>query len=186
MFIPLMRILLQSLVSRSFLSRLRYSFFIFIFLSSCLVVSASLGVFTPALACDLSLEWYWISRTILSILVNLSKTLVWVVLILTLISISYSPFSKLLGTVRAHQLQLVLLWLSCSTAFSVLWQCPGIYILFRFLLFSLWGPPEWHNQQDSKLSFFLFVISTKSGLLAGIRWSVCISKYQRILCVSFS
>ena len=57
--------------------------------------------------------------------------------------------------------------------------------LFHFLLFSLCGPLERQNQLDDKFSFF-FSITTRSGLLAEIRWSVCISKSQRTLCISFS
>ena len=41
LFIPLMRFLLQSLVLRRFLVCLRYSFFIFSFMSTCLMVSTS-------------------------------------------------------------------------------------------------------------------------------------------------
>ena len=46
-------------------------------------------------------------------------------------------------------------------------------------------------RRDSKVhniasSLFCLLIITRSGLLAGIRWSVCISKFQRNLWVSFS
>ena len=41
------------------------------------------------------------------------------------------------------------------------------------------------SPQFSKFSFFLLII-TRSGHLAKIRWSICISKSQRILCTSFS
>ena len=45
-----------------------------------------------------------------------------------------------------------------------------------------------HCLSLSLFSFFFFflLIISKSGLLTGIRWSVCISISQRILCVSFS
>ena len=33
---------------------------------------------------------------------------------------------------------------------------------------------------------FILLTITRSGRMAGIRWSVCISKFQRILCISFS
>ena len=36
------------------------------------------------------------------------------------------------------------------------------------------------------ISFFFFSIINRSGLLVGIRWSVCISKSLKILCISFS
>ena len=47
-------------------------------------------------------------------------------------------------------------------------------------------------RRDSKVDnftnfiFFFLLIIIRSGLLAGIRWSVCISKSRRSLCVSFS
>ena len=66
---------------------------------------------------------------------------------------------------RVDQLKLMLLWLSYSTVFSVLKQCPSIFLHFYFLLFSLCGSPERQNLQDGKL----FLINTRlSGLLTEI------------------
>ena len=46
--------------------------------------------------------------------------------------------------------------------------------------------PEQQNPLNGKLSFlFLLLINIRSGLLAEISWSVCISKSLRILCISF-
>ena len=42
------------------------------------------------------------------------------------------------------------------------------------------------NFANSLFFFFFLLIIIKSGLLAGIRWSVCMLKSQRSLCVSFS
>ena len=39
---------------------------------------------------------------------------------------------------------------------------------------------------SSSLFFFFFLTITRSGRLANIKWSVCISKFQRSLCLSFS
>ena len=44
--------------------------------------------------------------------------------------------------------------------------------------------PEQQSPQFCKFSFFLCI--TRSGRLTEIRWSVCISKPQESLCVSFS
>ena len=44
-------------------------------------------------------------------------------------------------------------------------------------IFTLWS--AWAAKDD--IHFF----STLSGIMTGIRWSVCISKFQRILCVFF-
>ena len=49
--------------------------------------------------------------------------------------------------------------------------------------FILWSPGT--SLQFCKFSFFLMII-IRSGLLAGIRWSVCMWKSHRSLCVTFS
>ena len=46
---------------------------------------------------------------------------------------------------------------------------------------------SWDSKIDNFASFFFFLLTIiKSGLLAGIRWSVCILKSHRSLCVAFS
>ena len=52
---------------------------------------------------------------------------------------------------------------------------------FSFILWSV----ERAKSTILKILFFLLII-IRSGLLAGIRWSVCMSKSHRSLCVSFS
>ena len=57
--------------------------------------------------------------------------------------------------------------------------------LFTFsLIFILW------SAEIAKFTIWqilcLLLIITRSSLLAQIRWSVCISKYQRIVCIAFS
>ena len=79
-FIPLMRFLLLSFVSSSFLVLLRYSFWIFSFISACLIVrflhQQKLIVFT----CSLSdINSPQVSRTLLSILAVLNNAVVWMV-----------------------------------------------------------------------------------------------------------
>ena len=63
--------------------------------------------------------------------------------------------------------------------FLVLWQDLNTYRFFRLLWFSLCGPPWW------QALFFFFLVIIRAGLLAEIRWSVCILKSQRILRISF-
>ena len=65
--------------------------------------------------------------------------------------------------------------------FLVLWQGPSTCLAFRFLWFSLCVPLGHQSPLNSKFAFFCWL----SRGLVGIRWSVCISKSQRILCVSF-
>ena len=78
-------------------------------------------------------------------------------------------------------------------------------VFFCFLSFLICGPPEQQNPLDIKfvgggvylfvsflfgfglfVCFFFLLINTRSGILTGIRWSVCISKSQRRFCVLFS
>ena len=67
--------------------------------------------------------------------------------------------------------------------------------LISLFLFSLRGPMGWQSPQYNKSSFLLLLllllmmmmlIITWSALQIGIKRSVCISKFWRILCVSFS
>ena len=67
--------------------------------------------------------------------------------------------------------------------FLDLWQ--GTCLSFLFLWFCLCGPSGQQIPFFIMLAFFLSII-TRCGLLARIRWSVCISKSRRNLCVSFS
>ena len=53
-----------------------------------------------------------------------------------------SPFQAFGSRSKRTINNLVSLSLTCSTAFSVLWQGPGIWPSFRFLLFSLDSPSE--------------------------------------------
>ena len=60
------------------------------------------------------------------------------------------------------------------------------YLSFFHILWVLFcGQPEQQSRQFCKFSFFMLII-IRSGLLAEIRWSVCMSKSHMSLCVSFS
>ena len=76
---------------------------------------------------------------------------------------------------QVHQLQLVLPSPACSI-FLVLLQGPSIQIIFLLFFFTLWSAGMSTSTRQKIL--FLFFISTKSGLQAGIRWSV-VSKNHR-------
>ena len=76
--------------------------------------------------------------------------------------------------------------LSCSIVFQFSSKVMVLILLFTFFQF------YFVVSQDSKvdnfenfLLFFLLII-IRSGLLAEIRWSVCMSESHRSLCVSFS
>ena len=97
-----------------------------------------------------------------------------------------NPFSKPLGTVPSAQTIISITVTLIFHSFSL-----AISLFFLFLLFSLFGPLERQNPLDGKFSFFfsffflpVLLINTRTNLLAGIRWSFCIPKSLRILCVS--
>ena len=85
-----------------------------------------------------------------------------------------------------HQLQLVSPSPSCSIVFSVLLLGLSNYLTFHFL--SVLPTDQLKPQSSSfdRFSFLLSLIITWCGRLAEIKWSVCISKSQERLCVSYS
>ena len=95
------------------------------------------------------------------------------------------PISTLWWLYKEHQLQSVSPSLSCSIFFfySLAKSRYLFFFLFsfNFTLRSV-GTAKFTIRQ---VLIFLLII-TRSGHLAEIRWSVCISKSQRILCVAFS
>ena len=99
---------------------------------------------------------------------------------------------SLLGLSQVHQPQLVSPSPSCSIFFLVLQQGLGTFLFslyyyyFFFTLRSTWTAKSTIRKVlFFSLLFFLLTIAM-SGRLAKIRWSGCISKSQRTLCVSFS
>ena len=131
---------------------------------------------------------FQVSRTILSILADFDGAEIWMVSTCPLVSKSCSPFTNLLGLFRVHQLQLVSPSLLCSIVFLVLYQGLGTYLYFRFLLIFILCSAEIAKSTIQPVSFFLLLLLTitRSNHVAEIRWSVCISKSQRNLCVTFS
>ena len=77
-----------------------------------------------------------------------------------------------------HCLLFSILW------FIVLWTCLSIYLSFHFLLYAPYGHLEQQYPLGCKLFFFVS-IKSRSGVMAGIKWSFCNSKSQRILWASF-
>ena len=112
----------------------------------------------------------------LSTLDDLNSAMVWMVLILPLIS---SSFSRLLGIVpRAPTtigINVMLMFYDCffSLANS---KCFSIFSLT--FIFTLW----FSGMAKSRSWQFLNI---RSGLLESVGWSICISKSQRILWLIF-
>ena len=95
-----------------------------------------------------------------------------------------SPFSKPLGIVPSAPIGITVTFMFHSFFTS---PARTKYLSFFFFLRFLWClhscPP---GRQSSLVGrFFLFFNITRS-VLAGMKWSVCIWKSPRILCVSFS
>ena len=143
------------------------------------------------LACSLSLqsEWQLVSscyQALLSILADLNNAIVWIVLILALISNSFSPlFQALPSTLTTIGITVTLTFLSLFHSLAR-YKYLSIFLLFFILT-------QWSVVQNCKIhytvsSFFFFflLITFSSGLLARIRWSSWIPKSYRILQVLFS
>ena len=113
-------------------------------------------------------------KILLSIPADFNSVVIWVFSILPLISSS----SSLPGSweqFQVPQLQLSPFLTSCSSAFSALRQGLSSCLVFRLLLFSMWSA----GTAKSTIWQVLFLrIKTRIG-------SVCISKFQKILCFIF-
>ena len=105
-----------------------------------------------------------VSRTFLSILADFNNAVVWMVSTRPLISMFSSPFINPLMTVSRTPITIRI----------------NVTYMFNFTLWSA-GTAKLTILQ---ILFFLLII-IRSGRLADIRWSVCMSNSQRSLSVSF-
>ena len=117
-----------------------------------------------------------VSRILLSILTYPNNAVVWIVSTRILISISSNPFINPSGTIPS-----VPTTIGITVTFMVfLFSSKVQVVIFLFAFFQVYSVISWIGR-------FSFLLSlTRSGHLAEIRWSACISKSQRIECVSFS
>ena len=123
-----------------------------------------------------------VSKIRLIILPNLNNAIVWMVSARSQISISFNPFSNLLGLFRAHQLK----WYHCHIHvpyfFSSQEKSWYLSLFSLSIIFTLWFTGTATSTLLMVLILFLFFFSiTLSSYLAEIRWSVYISKFQKIL-----
>ena len=132
------------------------------------------------------------SRTLLNILAVLNNAVVWTVSTRPSTSKSSSPFSNPLVTVPNAPITIRII-VTCM--FHSFFQFPSkvevlipLFIFFQFYsVVSRDRKVDYFASSLFSFSFFFFLlIIIKSGLLAGIRWSVCMLKSRRSLCVSFS
>ena len=126
-----------------------------------------------------------VSRTLLSILTVLNNAVVWMASTRSPTSKSSSPFNNPLVIVPKAPITISII---VTFMFHVFFQFPCkvevLILLFTFLQFYS------VVSRDSKVlnfasSLFLLIIK-RSGLLAEIRWSVCMLKSHRSLCESLS
>ena len=126
-----------------------------------------------------------VSRTLLSILAVLNNAVVWMVSTRLPTSKSSSPFSNPLVTVPNAPITIGII-VTCMfySFFSSLARSRYLSFFSHSFSFILWSAGTAKSTILQVLFFLLIII--KSGLLAGIRWSVCILKSHRSLCESFS
>ena len=126
-----------------------------------------------------------VSRTFLSILTNVKNAVVCMVSTYPLIFKSSNPFTNLKGTAPSAPVTIsITVIFMFYNFFLVLSQGLDIYLSFRFLLIFLCGLPRQQSPLSGRFSFWLII--SRSDRLAKISSSVCISKSQKSLCVSFS
>ena len=127
-----------------------------------------------------------VSRTLLSILAVLNNAFVWMVSTHPPTSKSSSPFSNDLVTVPNAPITIgIIVTCMFHSFFSSLARSRYLSFFSHSFSFILWSAGTAKSTILQVLFFFLLII-IKSGLLAGIWWSVCILKSHRSLCESFS
>ena len=128
-----------------------------------------------------------VSRTRLRILAVLSNAVVWIVSTRPPTSMSSSPFNNPLVSVPKAPITIgTIVTFMFHSFFNSLARSRYFFFFFTFL--QIYSVVRWDSKVDNFAdSLFLFLlIIIRSGLLAGIRWSVCMLKSHRSLCESFS
>ena len=123
-----------------------------------------------------------VSRTRLRILAVLSNAVLWIVSTRRPISKSSRPFNNPLVIVPNAPITIGTI---VTFMFHSFFNSLVRIISFHFPSDLFCGPPGQPSRQFYKFSFFLLIIM-RSSLLVGVKWSVCMLKSHRSLCVSFS
>ena len=124
-----------------------------------------------------------VSTTLLSILTDLYNAVVPIVFTRPLISKSFWPFIHPLVTVPRAPIAIGITVTFMFHSFFNSSKTQVLIFLFAFFV-SPFGQPERQHSLFGKFSFLLTI--TWSDRLVEIKWSVCISKSQRILFISLS
>ena len=125
-----------------------------------------------------------VSRTLLSIPAVLYNAVVGIVSTRPPTFKSSSPFNSPLVTVPKAPITIdIIITFMLYSFFNSLASSRYLSFFSYSFSFILWSAGTAKSTILQVLFFFLITI--RSGLLAGIRWSVCMSKSHRSLCVSF-
>ena len=128
--------------------------------------------------------------SLLSNLVDLINTVVWMVATCPLISTSSSPFIKPYGIVPSATITIgmTLTFKFPRFLLKLLWQRLRTYFSFHFLSFLFLRPPVQQSSLFGRFSFFIFFIYylffetiSRLGRLPKIKCPVCIFKFRRNL-----
>ena len=127
-----------------------------------------------------------VSRTLLSILAILNNAVVWMVSTRPPTFKSSSAFSNPLVTVPKIPITIGIIVICMFHSF---FQFPSkievLILLFTF--FQFYSVVSWDSKVDNfAIPLFFLLIIISSSLLAEIRWSVCMSKSHKSLCMLFS
>ena len=126
-----------------------------------------------------------VSGTFLSILAVLNNVVVWMVSTRPPTTKSSSPFNNHLVTVPKAPITIgIIVTFMFHCFFNSLARSRYLSLFSYSFRFTLWSAETARSTILQILYFLLIII--RSGLLAEIRWSVCMSKSHRSLCVSFS
>ena len=121
-----------------------------------------------------------VSRTLLSILAVLNNAVVWMVSTRSPTFKSSSPFCKSLVSITIG----IIVTCMFHSFFNSLAKSRYLSLFSHSFSFIQWSTGTAKSTILPVLFFLLIII--RSGLLAEIRWSVCMSKSHWSLCVSFS
>ena len=128
-----------------------------------------------------------VSRILLRILAVLNSAVVWTVSTRPTTSKSSSPFSNPLVTIPNAPITIGIIF-TCifHSFFHFPTKVEARILLFTF--FQFYSVVSRSIKVDTFASslFFLLLIIIRSGLLAMIKWSVCMLKYHRSLCMLLS
>ena len=127
-----------------------------------------------------------VSRTLLSILAVLNNAVIWIVSTRLPTSKSSRPFNNPLVNVPKAPITIgIIVTFMFYSFFNSLARSRYLSLFSHSFSFIMWSA-RIPKSIILQIFFFFLLIIIKSGLLAEIRWSVCMSKSHWILCVSFS